>query len=86
MVGARDSVIAVGDMKTITTTYGVRNRCPDEFGSFSETPGDFHTIGYSMEVTSRLYESSGFFYVIGPILFYLFLFYFIILPHRINYM
>ena len=68
MVGARDRVIAVGDMKTITTTYGIQNRCPDKFGSFSETAGDFHTIGYCMEVISRLYESGGFFYVVGRVL------------------
>ena len=55
LVGARDRVIAVGDVKTTTTTRGLRNRCPDEFGSFSETPGDFHAIGYCMEIISRLY-------------------------------
>ena len=68
LVGARDRVIAVGDVKTTTTTRGLRNRCPDEFGSFSETPGDFHTIGYCMEIISRLYGSGGFFYVIRHIL------------------
>ena len=68
LVGARDRVIAVGDVKSTTTTRGLRNRCPDEFGSFSETPGDFHTIGYCMEIISRLYGSGGFFYVIRHIL------------------
>ena len=68
LVGARDRVIAVGDVKTTTTTRGLRNRCPDKFGSFSETPGDFHTIGYCMEIISRLYGSGGFFYVIRHIL------------------
>ena len=68
LVGARDRVIAVGDVKTTTTTRGLRNRCPDEFGQFCETPGDFHTIGYCMDSISRLYGSGGFFYVIRHIL------------------
>ena len=68
LVGARDRVIAVGDVKTTTTTRGLRNRCPDEFGSFSETPRDFPTIGYCMEIISRLYGSGGFFYAIRHIL------------------
>ena len=41
----------MGDVKTTTTTPGLRNRCPDEFGSFSETPRDFPTIGYCMEIS-----------------------------------
>ena len=42
----RERVITVGNVKTTMIIRGVRNRSPDEFGAFSETPGDFHTQGY----------------------------------------
>ena len=40
--------LTVGDVKSTSTLRGVRNRAPNEFGSFKEVPGDFHTQAYVM--------------------------------------
>lgn len=64
IIGGRNIVISIGDVKTTTTTRGLKNRAPDEFGVFSETPGDFHCIGYVLESLSKIYGPGGFYYVI----------------------
>ena len=64
----RDHVITVGDVKTTMTIRGVRNRSPDEFGSFTEAPGDFHTQGYIMQCIARIMGPGGFYYVARQVL------------------
>ena len=59
----RDHVINVEDVKTTMTIRGVRNRSPDEFGSFTKAPGDFHTEGYIMQCVARIMGPGGFYYV-----------------------
>ena len=65
---AREKVITVGDVKTTMTIRGVRNRSPDEFGAFTETPGDFHTQGYIMQCIARIIGPGGFYYVMRQVL------------------
>lgn len=60
---AREQVITVGDVKTTMTIRGVRNRSPDEFGAFTETPGDFHAQGYVMQCIARIMGPGGFYHV-----------------------
>ena len=60
--------ITVGDAKSTSTLRGVRSRAPDEFGSFKEVPGDFHTQGYVMECLSRISGPGGFYYTIRQLL------------------
>ena len=60
--------LTVGDAKSTSTLRGVRNRAPDEFGSFKEVPGDFHTQAYVMECLSRISGPGGFFYTIRQVL------------------
>ncbi|CAB3977430.1 Hypothetical predicted protein [Paramuricea clavata] len=60
--------LTVGDAKSTSTLRGVRNRAPDEFGSFKEIPGDFHTQAYVMECLSRISGPGGFFYTIRQVL------------------
>lgn len=60
--------LTIGDAKSTSTLRGVRNRAPDEFGSFKDVPGDFHTQGYVMECLSRISGPGGFYYVIRQIL------------------
>ena len=50
------------------TIRGVRNRSPDEFGSFTEAPGDFHTQGYIMQCIARIMGPGGFYYVARQVL------------------
>ena len=64
----REKVITVGDVKTTMTIRGVRNRSPDEFGAFTETPGDFHTQGYIMQCIARIIGPGGFYYVAKQVL------------------
>ena len=58
---ARDKIITVGDVKTTVTTRGLKNRSPDEFGIFEETPGDFHAVAYVMEYLAKIF-GTGFYY------------------------
>ncbi|CAB3988923.1 D Chain D, consensus ankyrin repeat [Paramuricea clavata] len=62
------AVNRLGDVKSASTLRGVRNRAPDEFGSFKEVPGDFHTQAYVMECLSRISGPRGFFYTIRQVL------------------
>lgn len=68
VMGGRDTVISIGDVKTTVTTRGLKTRCPDEFGKFSETPGDFHCIAYCMESIAALYGPGGFYYIASHVL------------------
>ena len=61
-------VITVGDVKTTMNIRGVRNRSPDEFGSFTEAPGDFHTQGYIMQCIAKIMGPGGFYYVARQVL------------------
>ena len=65
---ARDKIITVGDVKTTVTTRGLKNRSPDEFGVFEETPGDFHALAYVMECLARVFGLAGFYYTARQIL------------------
>ncbi len=65
---ARDKMITVGDVKTTVTTRGLKNRSPDEFGSFEETPGDFHAIAYVMECLAKIFGTAGFYYTARQVL------------------
>ena len=60
--------LTVGDAKSTCNLRGVRNRAPDEFGSFKEVPGDFHTQGYVMECLSRICGPGEFYYTIRQLL------------------
>ncbi|CAB4016706.1 Hypothetical predicted protein [Paramuricea clavata] len=60
--------LTVGDAKSASTLRGVRNRAPDEFGSFKEVPGDFHTQACVMECLSFISRPGGFFYTIRQVL------------------
>ena len=68
VTSGRNTVISIGDVKTTVTTRGLKNRCPDEFGKFSETPGDFHCIAYCMESIAALYGPGGFYYIASHVL------------------
>lgn len=68
VTSGRNTVISIGDVKTTLTTRGLKNRCPDEFGKFSETPGDFHCIAYCMESIAVLYGPGGFYYIASHVL------------------
>ena len=59
---AQNKIITVGDVKTTVTTRVLKNRSPDEFGSFEETPGDFHAIAYVMECLAKIFGTAGFYY------------------------
>ena len=65
---ARDRIITVGDVKTTVTTRGLKNRSPDEFGVFEETPGDFHALAYVMECLAKIFGPGGFYYIARHIL------------------
>ncbi len=65
---ARDRIITIGDVKTTVTTRGLKNRSPDEFGIFEETPGDFHALAYVMECIAKIFGPGGFYYIARHIL------------------
>lgn len=64
----KDFVITVGDVKTTMNIRGVRNRSPDEFGSFTEAPGDFHAQGYIMQCIAKIMGPGGLYYVMRQLL------------------
>ena len=61
-------VITTGDVKTTMTIRRVRNRSPDEFRSFTEAPGDFHSQGYVMQCIAKIMGPGGFYYVVKQLL------------------
>lgn len=65
---SRDNIITIGDVKTTVTTRGLKNRSPDEFGIFEETPGDFHALAYVMECLAKIFGTAGFYYTARQVL------------------
>ena len=57
------TVITFGDQKTCSNVRSVRDRAPDEFSTFMEKRGDFHTEGYLTQCCGKMLGPGGFYYV-----------------------
>ena len=61
VISVRKKVITFGDQKTCSYVRSVRNRAPDEFSTFMEKPGDFHTGGYLAQCCGKMLGPGGFY-------------------------
>ena len=68
VISVRKKVITFGDQKTCSNVRSVRNRAPDEFSTFMEKPGDFHTEGYLAQCCGKMLGPGGFYYVMRQLL------------------
>ena len=68
MINVRRRMITFGDQKTCSNIRAVRNRAPDEFSTFTEKPGDFHTEAYLAQCCGKMLGPSGFYYVVRQLL------------------
>ena len=65
---AQKYIPAFGDEKTCSNIRSVRNRSPHQYDSFSESPRDFHSMGYLMQSLVTVYGASGLYYICRQIL------------------
>ena len=68
VISVRKKVITFGDQKACSNVRSIRNRAPDEFSTFMEKPGDFHTEGYLAQCCGKILGPGGFYYVMRQLL------------------
>ncbi|CAH3181019.1 unnamed protein product [Porites lobata] len=68
LISVRKKVITFDDQNACSNVRSVRNRAPDEFSTFMEKPGDFHTEGYLAQCCGKMLGPGGFYYVMRQLL------------------